>query len=74
MSGEYLNTCLSMNGVHKTKTIHRLQALATYGYSDLDVNHIDGNKLNNHCTNVEYCTQSQNQIHAFRNGLQKKQF
>ena len=35
----------------------------------LQVNHIDGNKKNNNLSNLEWCTQSENQIHAFKHGL-----
>lgn len=37
----------------------------------LEVNHIDGNKLNNNLDNLEWCSTSENQQHAFRLGLQK---
>ena len=34
------------------------------------VNHKDGNKLNNNAENLEWCTKSENMIHAYRSGLQ----
>ena len=33
------------------------------------INHLDGNKENNHVSNLEWCTQSENMIHAYKNGL-----
>lgn len=36
------------------------------------VNHKDGNKLNNSIDNLEWCTLSENTIHSFENGLQRK--
>lgn len=37
-----------------------------------DINHIDGNKLNNQLNNLEYCTSSYNIQHSFKTGLHKK--
>ena len=35
------------------------------------INHKDGNKTNNNVENLEWCNNSQNQLHAWRIGLQK---
>ncbi len=55
----------------KRYTIHNL--VATY-YCDKEdqheqVNHIDGDKLNNDYTNLEWCTRSHNIQHAYDTGL-----
>lgn len=38
-----------------------------HGYTE--VNHADGNKLNNFDTNLEWCTSGYNQVHAYTVGL-----
>lgn len=53
---------------------HRLVLEVFEGPSSLPmVNHIDGNKQNNHVSNLEWCTQSHNELHA-RKYLGKNSF
>ena len=37
--------------------------------NELQVNHIDGNKLNNRLDNLEWCTNQENRVHAVKIGL-----
>ena len=60
------------NGKRHSCSVHRLVAYAFIGNcTDLQINHKDGNKKNNHVHNLEICDQSYNTIHAFRLGLMK---
>lgn len=56
--------------------LHRIVALMFKHpgkhYRDLEVNHIDGNKLNNHISNLEWVTPSQNVKHAIANKLNEQ--
>ena len=53
-----------------TKSIHRLVAEAFLGKREnMQVNHIDGNKLNNKIDNLEWVTCSENIQHAYDTGL-----
>lgn len=55
----------------KKYLIHRLVAETYFGLSDLQVNHIDGNKLNNNLKNLEYVTRKENIRHSYSIGLSK---
>ena len=56
---------------NKTYALHRLIALAFIENLENkeQVNHIDGNKLNNSVENLEWVTNGENQIHKFKIGL-----
>ena len=56
----------------KTIFIHRLVAMTFIeGNEKLTVNHKDGNKLNNHYSNLEFISSVKNLKHAHRIGLSK---
>lgn len=59
---------------HKTYMVHRLVALAFLPNPNKKpfVNHIDGNKLNNSLSNLEWCTVQENNAHARLTGLHKQ--
>ena len=63
-----------LDGSKRTFRVHRLVMMAfnpVKNMNELEVNHIDGNKKNNKLENLEWCTASENQIHAFKTGLNK---
>lgn len=66
---------LSLHKHKKSKKIfgHILVMLAFKGEKpkDHDVNHINGIKNDNRLINLEYCTRSENMLHAFKKGLCK---
>lgn len=69
---KYLSLWLSdNNGNRKQFKIHRLVAEAFIPNPDNkpQINHKDGNTFNNRIDNLEWCTNGENQKHAWDNGL-----
>lgn len=69
--GKYKRITLSKGGKYKSFTIHRLVATGFIPnpLNKKYVNHKDGNKNNCNYLNLEWCTQSENTIHAIIMGL-----
>jgi len=79
-TGRYIKGFTNSNGYRlvfvsnlgKSYRLHRLMAetyLPDCEFYGLDVNHKDGDKLNNHIDNLEWCTRSHNIRHAHDTGL-----
>lgn len=66
----YREVKLSKNGETKTKLVHQLILASFVSESNgKHVNHIDGNKANNHISNLEWVTEAENKKHAAALGL-----
>jgi hypothetical protein len=71
--GTYVRVELWSEGTGRKYLLHRLLADAFIPNPEGKpcVNHKDGNKHNNELSNLEWVTRSENQKHAYQNGLQK---
>lgn len=69
----YCHVSLANERGRKHKLVHRLVATEFIRppKDNEEVNHIDGIKTNNNVANLEWCTSSENQRHAYSTGLQK---
>lgn len=69
----YLGVSLCKNGKIKYFSVHRLVCLTFHKNpkNKSQVNHIDGDKKNNIASNLEWCTPSENSLHALFTGLKK---
>ncbi|MFD2658588.1 NUMOD4 domain-containing protein [Gracilibacillus thailandensis] len=72
-NGHYYQIILCKNGVQKRFSVHRLVAMHFIPNPDdkPQVNHIDGNKRNNHVSNLEWVTNGENEKHAYMTGLKE---
>lgn len=69
----YLQVSLSLDGRMYPKRVHRLVAEAFLPNPNLltQINHIDGDKLNNKLENLEWCNNKDNIIHSWEIGLRE---
>jgi hypothetical protein len=67
----YLHISLYKNRISKTFKLHRIvaQNFISNPENKLEVNHMDGNKLNNKIDNLEWNTRFENNKHAIDNKL-----
>lgn len=70
-NGQYHQINLCKNGKCSKIYIHRLVAIhfILNPENKSEVNHIDGNKINNKASNLEWVTSSENSLHALEIGL-----
>lgn len=63
--------CISFKNKVYTKYVHRLvgESFINNPLIKKEINHIDGNKMNNNVDNLEWVTPKENVAHAIRTGL-----
>jgi hypothetical protein len=71
--GGYLQYRMRLNTKKTARYVHRLVAehFVSGRAEGLEVNHKDGDKRNNHWTNLEWCSHQHNVTHACETGLQR---
>lgn len=72
IKGGYRLVCV--NGVWKPLHRYVAETFCVKPDGATEVNHIDGNKLNNSADNLEWVTHKQNMEHAVKHGLWKTRF
>ena len=74
-SSGYEEICLCVNYKRYYKRVHRLvaQAFLPNPNNYPCINHINGNKLDNNVSNLEWCTVAHNTQHSYNHGYQRGQ-
>lgn len=71
--GYYYSRCITEDGISKVLFLHRALCLVFKKYDNkvlsIVVNHLDGKPSNNTLDNLEWCTYSENNLHAVKIGL-----
>lgn len=67
----YFRVKLTVKNKSKRVLLHRIiaEAFILNPENKKTVNHLDGNKKNNSIDNLEWCSQSENILHAYKTGL-----
>ena len=68
----YELVCLNFDNVRTGRSVHSLVAQAFVEGAGETVNHIDGVKHHNHASNLEWCSYTDNHLHAVALGLNKQ--
>ena len=70
-TNDYMQACLRINKKYYYAYVHRLVYESFIGNipSDKEINHIDGNKINNALNNLELVSGDENILHSWKNSL-----
>jgi len=69
--GYLQSATLCLDGIRRNLLLHRCVAAAWIGESDLQVNHMNGDKTDNRAENLEYVSAKENTDHANKIGLRQ---